>query len=85
MFYYYAQKIKGKVAFTVDAASTKYRMYSLLGITAHWIDDEFVIKNLGLCTMPLKGSHTGENLKDSFIGGVEERFNLLNKVLSIFI
>lgn len=55
-------------------------MFPLVGITAHWTDEKWTLRDLGLSMMPLKGSHTGENLKEAFLSSVETRFGVLEKV-----
>jgi len=51
-----------------------------LGITAHWISDEWEMKSLLLDFIKLEGSHSGKNLKDAFIKSIKE-FGITNKVM----
>lgn len=69
-----------RISFTVDVATSKYRMYPLLGITAHWTDEEWIQREIGLCLNPLDGPHSGENIRDAFVDEIDNRFSLLDKV-----
>ena len=48
----------------------------------HWIADG-ILKHLGLSLTHLKGSHSGENLFETFIEVVEILFKLLDKLKNI--
>jgi hypothetical protein len=56
-------------------------MYSLLGVTVHWVSDKWKLCDLGLGLFPLSGPHSGENICEAFIDIVETRFELLHKVV----
>ena len=51
-----------------------------MGITAHWVSDNWDLRSIGLAMFPLKGSHTGSNIKESFIEVIDLKFDLLKKV-----
>ena len=79
-FFFINQRVTNRISFTVDVATSKYRMYPLLGITAHWTDEDWIQREIGLCLSPLDGPHSGENIRDAFVHEIDERFSLLNKV-----
>lgn len=53
-----------------------------MGITIHWIENG-QMKDVGLALVPLKGSHSGENMFEAFVKIVYEEFGLLHKVCNI--
>ena len=69
------------VSFTLDGWTSPFQT-SFLGITAHWINDNWVQQDITLGFELLKGSHTGEVLMDAFVKVVKQ-FNLQQKVMSI--
>jgi len=54
------------LSFTVDAWTSKNQI-PFLGISVHWINNEWKLKctNLDFCV--LSGPHTGENLAQKFL------------------
>jgi hypothetical protein len=50
-----------------------------LGITAHWISEDWELKNLLLDFIKLEGPHSGDNIAEGFLKSLSE-YNLLNKV-----
>jgi len=91
MVYYEADKIKikailkdlpGRVSFTMDcwtSPSTK----SFLSITAHFIDKEWKLRNVIIDFIQMQDSHTGDNIKISFLLGISD-MSLENKVNYIY-
>lgn len=55
-------------------------MYPLLGVTAHWIDDEWNLRDVGLSLSALEGPHSGENISECFMAATDGRFAILDKV-----
>jgi len=49
-------------SFTTDAWSSSGGGCSLLSLTAHWLNEDFVKKSAVLHVQPLEESHTGEYL-----------------------
>jgi hypothetical protein len=54
-------------------------MISFLGITIHWISNEWELKNLLLDFIQLEGTHSGENLATVFLQSLED-FGISTKV-----
>ena len=70
-----------KISLTVDAWTSPFQD-DFLGVTAHWIDDNWRQKELVIGFEPLNGTHTGVNLAEALVN-VIERFNIGNKLLAI--
>lgn len=70
-----------KISLTLDCwTSPHHRAY--LGITAHYIDANWVPHSLVLAFVRLSGEHTAENLCEAFIPACDE-FGILGHVLGI--
>jgi hypothetical protein len=54
-----------------------------LGITVHWITNEWTLESLLLDFIKLEGSHSGDNLKAAFLQSLNE-YGLSNKVRIVF-
>jgi len=50
---------------TTDIWSTSLTNQSLISLTAHWIENNFVRKSAVLNVMHLEGSYSGENIRES--------------------
>jgi hypothetical protein len=50
-----------------------------MSITAHYIDEEWELKHILLDFIEMYDQHTGQNLKNAFILGLEN-FGIENKV-----
>jgi hypothetical protein len=74
------EKIPGKVSFTTDIWSSMTNQ-SYLGITLHYIDNNWNLKNLTLDVIHLEDHHTGNVIADKVFNLLDE-FNLTTKVLS---
>ena len=64
------RKVSGKISFTTDiwtSPSTK----SFLSLTAHFIDIEWKLQSVIVDFIQICGSHTGVNIKNTFILGLE--------------
>ena len=77
----YIKNIPGKVSLTVDIWSS-LKSESFLGITIHFISDEWSLKHFTLDIFRIKGSHTGQLIADEIYKVLVE-FNLENKAISI--
>jgi hAT family C-terminal dimerisation region/BED zinc finger len=71
----------GRLSFAVDAWTSR-NAHSFLGITAHWIDAEWLPRHVLMDIPPLLGSHTGVNLCHTFTAACRE-FGVLPKLLAI--
>ena len=71
----------GKLSFTVDGR-TSPDMGAFLGITVHWIDSEWRLREALLDLAPLSGLHNGENLASVFVAACD-KFGILPKILAI--
>jgi hypothetical protein len=77
------QMVPGKISFTTDiwtSPSTK----SFLSLTAHFIDKDWKLQSVIIDFIQMYGSHTGENIKNTFISGLEN-LSIKNKVINIFL
>jgi hypothetical protein len=70
-----------KVSLTADGW-TGPSQKDFLGVTAHWIDDKWMQRELVIGFEPMNGAHTGENLAEALIN-IVERFNIGEKIHSI--
>jgi hypothetical protein len=75
------QNAYGKISLTLDGWTSKNQK-SFLGITAHWIDENWNLNQITLEFHPLEGPHSGENLSKVLIKVLKE-YGILTKV-SIF-
>jgi hypothetical protein len=64
------QELHSKISFTTDIW-TSASMKSFLSITAHFIDSEWQLQNIIVDFVQIFGSHTGINIKNSFVLGLE--------------
>lgn len=70
--------LPGKISFTTDcwiSPSSK----SFMSITAHFIDNNWKLQHILLDFIEMFDSHTGQNLKNTFVLGLEN-FSIENKV-----
>ena len=70
-----------KISVTLDCW-TSPNTKAFLGITGHYIDDDWALRSLLLDFVPLPGEHTGENLCEAFVAACE-RFGILHKLLGV--
>jgi len=77
------QELHSKISFTTDIW-TSASMKSFLSITAHFIDSEWQLQNIVVDFVQIFGSHTGINIKDSFVSGLEN-LSIQTKVKLFFI
>jgi hypothetical protein len=64
------QKLQSKISFTTDIW-TSASMKSFISITAHFIDSKWQLQNIIVDFIQIYGSHTGSNIKNSFVSGLE--------------
>ncbi len=61
--------MSSKISFTLDAwTSSNYIPF--LGITAHWISDNWKLKNTIIDFVKLEGPHSGKNIKEVFLNSL---------------
>jgi hypothetical protein len=70
-----------KISVTLDCW-TSPNTKAFLGITAHYIDDNWILQSLLLDFVPLPDLHTGENLCEAFVATCD-RFGILPKLLGV--
>jgi|SRR5215471_16880971 len=75
------QDAPGKISLTLDGWTSRNQI-PFLGITAHWIDENWKLNQITLEFQPLEGPHSGENLSIEVIKTLKE-YGILKKV-SIF-
>ena len=63
----YFSNLSSRVSLTLDLWTSPNR-FSFLGITVHWIDDNWQLHTNLLDFKHLKGSHSGENLAETVFG-----------------
>lgn len=72
----------GRLSFTLDAWTSPNNK-SFLGVTCHFIDNNWKNKDILLDFICLEGSHSGENMAVEFSKCVKE-FNILSKVIKFY-
>jgi hypothetical protein len=70
--------VPGKLSFTLDGWTSKNQI-SFLGITVHWINENWKLKNTVLDFCHIEGPHSGENIASKLFETLKE-FGLLKKV-----
>ena len=78
--FFLVKDVKSKLSFSTDCWTTKNTLIPFMGITAHWISDDWVKKHLCVKLIHLQGTHTGENLSDAFTDELHNKKNILHKV-----
>lgn len=56
-----------------------------MGITCHYIDNEWTLKDTLVDFVHLNGAHSGENLVKAFLKCIEDEFHILKKVINFYI
>ena len=79
---YDLNKISGKVSFTADMWTSTMSSESYLGLTIHYINQDWDLQRFLLDIVPFKTWHTGVNIANA-ISNVLEEFNLINKTLAL--
>ncbi|CAB5381884.1 unnamed protein product [Rhizophagus irregularis] len=75
------QNTSSKISFTIDAW-TSSNNFSFLGITAHWVTENWKLKSFLLDFIKLEGPHSGANIKDAFLKSLKN-FNIESKILGV--
>lgn len=70
----------GKISFILDAW-TSSNVISFLGMTCHFIDSDWNLKDVLLDFIHLTGFHTGENMIREFLKCTKDDFGILTKVI----
>jgi len=68
------------ISFTLDPW-TSSNCIAFLGITAHWISENWQLNEILIDFHKLRGAHSGENLAEVFVQYCNE-FNVLSKVFN---
>jgi coproporphyrinogen III oxidase len=76
------QEISSKISFTLDCWTSKNQK-SYLGVTAHWISNNWQLQHCTIEFSYFEGSHSGKNLSDVFFKILKEN-NLLTKVFIFY-
>jgi hypothetical protein len=74
----HTQNVPGHIAFTIDGW-TSPNLIPFMGITAHFIDRFWCLREVLLDFVKLSGTHSGENLFHVFISCLES-YGILTKV-----
>jgi hypothetical protein len=80
--HYDLKKIPGKVSFTADMWTSTLSSEAYLGLTIHYIDENWTLRRFLLDIIPFKTRHTGINMA-SAINSVISEFNLVSKALAL--
>ncbi|CAB5357933.1 unnamed protein product [Rhizophagus irregularis] len=75
------QNTPGKISFALDIW-TSPNVIGFLGITGHYIDADWNIKDILVDFVNLSGSHLGENMANMFVTCLKEK-KILTKILAI--
>jgi hypothetical protein len=78
---YNLKKIPGKISFTADMWTSTMSSESYLGLTIHYINQDWNLQRFLLNIIPFKTWHTGLNIANS-ISNILKEFNLTNKTLA---
>lgn len=75
-------QIPGKIALTADMWTSKFTNDAFLGLTVHYIDQDWKLQNFLLDIIPFTQRHSGINIASS-INSVLIDFNLQEKTLAL--
>ena len=79
----FLQETPGKLSFTMDIW-TSPSVKAFLAITTHYIDKNWKLQNILVDFIQIFGSHSGENIKDAFVTGLQN-LSIQNKVIFLFL
>src|ERR1043166_6943832 len=82
MIKYDLHKIPGKVSFTADMWTSTITNEAYLGLTIHYIDQNWALRRFLLDIIPFKTRHTGINIANA-ISDILNEFNLTSKALAL--
>ena len=74
--------ISTKIALTTDIWSSKYNNAAFLGITMHYINNDWEVKRCLLDFIPIEGSHTGALILNN-LAEILQEFNISDKIISL--
>jgi hypothetical protein len=74
--------LKSKLSFTTDMW-TDLKLRGFMGITAHWISEDWKLISITLDFVEVPGSHSAETLAHEFSQIVFEKFGLKDKIMCI--
>ena len=74
-------RIQSKINLPCDTWTSPSNL-SILGVTAHWITDDFSLKSIILAAELVEGNHSGVSLATHLLQ-VLKRYNLCNKIFCI--
>jgi hypothetical protein len=74
-------QVDSKISITLDCW-TSPNAKAFLGVTAHYINAQWVSRSLVLEFLPLRGAHTGENLCEALMG-VFKKVEVLPNILGV--
>ncbi|XP_072768749.1 E3 SUMO-protein ligase ZBED1-like [Nerophis lumbriciformis] len=77
------KNVKGKLTLTTDAW-TSMATEAYLGVTIHFVNDEWELASINLTTMPLNEKHTAENIA-SWIEDVVNKFEINIKLVQVIV
>nr|XP_061819122.1 E3 SUMO-protein ligase ZBED1-like [Nerophis lumbriciformis] len=77
------KNVKGKLTLTTDAW-TSMATEAYLGVTIHFVNDEWELTSINLTTMPLNEKHTAENIA-SWIEDVVNKFEINIKLVQVIV
>ena len=80
--YYDLRKIPGKVSFTTDMWTSTLSSEAYLGLTIHYIDQNWTLQRFLLDIIPFKNRHTRVNMSTA-ISNVLCEFNLADRALAL--
>ena len=75
------QNVLGMISFALDVW-TSPNVYSFLAITAHWITEDWELKDTLIDFVDLSGPHSEENLCNAFVASCRE-LGILPKIFAI--
>jgi len=76
------ENLSSKISFTTDIW-TSPNTKSFLSLTAHFINENWELQNVLVDFIQIHGSHTGENIKNTFVSGLNN-LSIQNKVYLYF-
>ena len=79
----FLQETPGKLSFTMDIW-TSPSAKAFLAITTYYIDKNWKLQNILVDFIQIFGSHSGENIKDAFVTGLQN-LSIQNKVIFLFL
>ena len=77
----YFNKVESQISLTLDVWTSPNR-FSVLGITCHWIDGNWQLRELVLDASELKGPHSGANMAQHVLEILNE-FNISEKIFCV--